>query len=634
MNAVATATPPTTVAASQLILLTLPCLYVLFSHTSYRVRGLYLAVETDYIIEIQATDGSFGTYRISKQFSEFRSLRHELKALLAKKVRHQHANGTSSSSSSSSPSSTTPLGQYCSFLADSIGSEPTSYLGKTSYLSVKAQAKQRRRILDMVLMATCKAPFQLATTTTTSGSKNSGITTGEDVDIVEPILSTLATFFLTDVVVSEDDQSSSDSSSGTRLTVDTSSPANNNNNSADAVVVPISMRRRLSSIERQQQEQQLQEACIRQHQHRTTNGTPTALTTTTATAINLQQPAIFVPCFVAAVAALYAARKRTVELNVDILLLVVVGAFLAGRSSKSSSTTTTTTSSNIKNANEPVVRSVTDDVSVDFDTTMVDYNPSELLRKTLSVRSALSLPSTVHHHQQQPCSPLPEFPAGAELGSHSNCWSRPAPQEFLVRGPHYDQDHKKVPSQHFLCPVSGLDLFLTDACPETVYQNSSLLGGTLHDKPRIVISFRLPWGIMLLYGDIPDRFVPYLLDKERSVDEFEDRADRTLAAWFQADARYRNECLKIIPSVVDGPWVVRGVVNGRPALIGAKLPVDYHFGHEILEISLDICASAAARGILSVARYVLVVWPHRLGGFLCGVPAAHVVNSIVFLHSF
>jgi Protein ENHANCED DISEASE RESISTANCE 2, C-terminal len=525
---------------------------------SYRVRGLYPAVETDYIIKIEATSGSFGTYRISKQFSEFRSLRRVLKAI-AKKLFRQQASWSS------------PLGQYCWFVAQSIASEPTSYLGKTSYLSVKSQAKQRRRILDMVLMATCKAPFHPADS--------------YDSEIVEPILNALATFLLTDVVVPEDDDqsSSSDSRSG-RLTVDTSSPANNNNDA----VVPISMRRRLSSMERQHQDQQLKEACSRQQ---LTIESSSAFSSTTTTTTNLQQPAIFVPCFVVAVAVLYKARRYTVELNVDILLFLVLGALLVGRCCSSGN----------GSSRKPVAPSATD-VSVDyqFDTTMVDPNPSELLRKTLSVRSALSMPSTAQHYQ--PCSPLPEFPAGAELGSHSNCWSRPAPEEFHVRGPHYDQNHKKVPSQQFLCPVSGLDLFLTDACPETVHQNSLLLGGKLHDKPRIVISFRLPWGVMLLYGDIPDRFVPYLHDKERPIDEFADPAERALAKWFQADAKYRNERLKIIPSVVDGPWVVRGVVSGRPTLIGAKLPVEYHFGHEIVEISLDICASAAARGILSVTR--------------------------------
>jgi hypothetical protein len=60
--------------------------------------------------------------------------------------------------------------------------------------------------------------------------------------------------------------------------------------------------------------------------------------------------------------------------------------------------------------------------------------------------------------------------------------------------------------------------------------------------------------------------------------------------------------------VVKGPWVVRQVVSGKPALIGNKVPINYVYdsGNDkesmYLEADLDIAASSAARGILSVAR--------------------------------
>ena len=63
-------------------------------------------------------------------------------------------------------------------------------------------------------------------------------------------------------------------------------------------------------------------------------------------------------------------------------------------------------------------------------------------------------------------SPMPRFPNGAALGSHLNCWSEPIVGNFQVRGPSYLQDRRKVPSSPFLFPVRGMDLFLTDHCPE------------------------------------------------------------------------------------------------------------------------------------------------------------------------
>jgi hypothetical protein len=65
-------------------------------------------------------------------------------------------------------------------------------------------------------------------------------------------------------------------------------------------------------------------------------------------------------------------------------------------------------------------------------------------------------------------SPLPRFPEGAELGSKNNCWSEPVASNFHVRGPNYLKDKVKIESADFLFPVRGLDLFLTDTCPENV----------------------------------------------------------------------------------------------------------------------------------------------------------------------
>lgn len=65
-------------------------------------------------------------------------------------------------------------------------------------------------------------------------------------------------------------------------------------------------------------------------------------------------------------------------------------------------------------------------------------------------------------------SPMPRFPEGAELGSVLNCWSDAPASNFNVRGDKYLSDKKKVPSGPFLFSSRGIDLFLTDTCPENV----------------------------------------------------------------------------------------------------------------------------------------------------------------------
>jgi hypothetical protein len=107
-------------------------------------------------------------------------------------------------------------------------------------------------------------------------------------------------------------------------------------------------------------------------------------------------------------------------------------------------------------------------------------------------------------------SPLPRFPEGASLGSEINCWSEPEPTNFHVRGPKYLNDKVKVESGDFVFPVRGVDLFLTDTCPENAGSNAGVMGGKLRDVPTFIINFRLPWGVLLSYFEIPELFVPFV----------------------------------------------------------------------------------------------------------------------------
>jgi predicted transcriptional regulator len=212
-------------------------------------------------------------------------------------------------------------------------------------------------------------------------------------------------------------------------------------------------------------------------------------------------------------------------------------------------------------------------------------------------------------------SPLDIFPAGAKLGSHLNCWSMPVHNSFHVRGANYIVDRKKVESGEFLFPTRGVDLFLTDACPENVGSNSGMMGGALREKPTLIINFRLPWGVFISYFEIPERFLPFVrkryeYDFDGTVPDVSKMtaSERCVCRFLESDQETKNKTLKIVPVVVEGPWIVKSVVGGKPAIIGNKLPVNWVYEKATngkamyLEADLDIVSSSAARGILSVAR--------------------------------
>jgi Protein ENHANCED DISEASE RESISTANCE 2, C-terminal len=140
---------------------------------------------------------------------------------------------------------------------------------------------------------------------------------------------------------------------------------------------------------------------------------------------------------------------------------------------------------------------------------------------------------------------------------------------------------------------------------------------------------------LLLYWEIAPVFLPYLRGST-SVDAKLTPAERTLAKWFAGNDDYKNERLKLIPFVAEGPWVVRNMVTGRPAIIGKKLPVTYRYtppshGHcDVLECTLDIGSSSnTAKRIVSVCRRYMSALTVDIGFVIQGDCAAELPEQMM-----
>jgi hypothetical protein len=179
-------------------------------------------------------------------------------------------------------------------------------------------------------------------------------------------------------------------------------------------------------------------------------------------------PMIFMLIAAASVAFLKFACKLTVAMDLDILLLLIWASFCVGLHTP-----------------RPMVVGI--DKTIGPSTTRSyrpmrggDRNGRRLLRMSMvGTPDSKDAPSNgsmtfdaIRDEEEQDevmevnQSPLPRFPIGAALGSKLNCWSEPVCGSFRVRGPQYLTDKKKIPSGPFVFPVRGVDLFLTDSCPE------------------------------------------------------------------------------------------------------------------------------------------------------------------------
>eukprot|EP00535_Pseudo-nitzschia_heimii_P008340 CAMPEP_0197190034 /NCGR_PEP_ID=MMETSP1423-20130617/20874_1 /TAXON_ID=476441 /ORGANISM="Pseudo-nitzschia heimii, Strain UNC1101" /LENGTH=867 /DNA_ID=CAMNT_0042642313 /DNA_START=103 /DNA_END=2703 /DNA_ORIENTATION=+ len=193
-------------------------------------------------------------------------------------------------------------------------------------------------------------------------------------------------------------------------------------------------------------------------------------------------------------------------------------------------------------------------------------------------------------------SPLPRYPEN----DGCSCWSEPFdPSIFHVRGRTYLEDRVKIPSGRSPFTCRGVDLWLTDNPERHIARHPSVLDGKLNEEDTFLVNFLLPFGNFVSYFSIPH------------ISQFPNKEVANVWSNFVAgDQQYRDARLKLLPVVIDGPWIVKAAVgNGKsPALLGKVIPLQYYFrqskGAEkgIYEVDVIITASSIAKGILSVVK--------------------------------
>lgn len=193
-------------------------------------------------------------------------------------------------------------------------------------------------------------------------------------------------------------------------------------------------------------------------------------------------------------------------------------------------------------------------------------------------------------------SPLPRHPEN----NGCSCWSEPFdPSIFHVRGSTYLEDRIKVPSGRSPFKCRGVDLWLADNPERHIARHPSVLGGKLNDEDTFLVNFLLPFGNFVSYFSVPP------------ISEFPNKEVANVWSKFLAgDQQYRDARLKLLPVVIDGPWIVKAAVgNGKsPALLGKVIPLQYFFQKPkgtkkgIYEVDVIITASSIAKGILNVVK--------------------------------
>ena len=221
------------------------------------------------------------------------------------------------------------------------------------------------------------------------------------------------------------------------------------------------------------------------------------------------------------------------------------------------------------------------------------------------VSSGLSEP---FEFNREPSSPLTKYAsafvlkrAGEGAPSKWGAFAEPAATDFKVRGKNYLSDRKKMRSESALCELAGVDaLKATDGpllnlgsrsdspCRSLVKNDGSLV---------LIVNFVLP--LARHYVSLAAYFIAPP-ENTLSGDLLKQR--KMLSKFCAATDTVRDETMKIIPKIVEGPWVAKHALGSKPALLGRAVTSEYHSGEGWFEMDIDVSSSSAASGVLRIMK--------------------------------
>ncbi|XP_010435403.1 PREDICTED: protein ENHANCED DISEASE RESISTANCE 2-like isoform X1 [Camelina sativa] len=172
----------------------------------------------------------------------------------------------------------------------------------------------------------------------------------------------------------------------------------------------------------------------------------------------------------------------------------------------------------------------------------------------------------------------------------SNCWNSPSGMGFMIRGKTYLKDNAKVMGGEPLLTLVSVDWFKVDKAEDNIALHPKCLVQSDLGKKLpfiLVINLQVPakpnYSLVLYYA--ADRPV----SKSSSLGKFVDGSDS-----------YRDARFKLIPSIVQGYWMVKRAVGTKACLLGKAVTCKYLRQDNFLEIDVDIGSSAVARSVIGL----------------------------------
>uniref|UniRef100_A0A1J3CIU7 Protein ENHANCED DISEASE RESISTANCE 2-like n=1 Tax=Noccaea caerulescens TaxID=107243 RepID=A0A1J3CIU7_NOCCA len=172
----------------------------------------------------------------------------------------------------------------------------------------------------------------------------------------------------------------------------------------------------------------------------------------------------------------------------------------------------------------------------------------------------------------------------------SNCWNSPSGMGFMIRGKTYLKDNAKVMGGQPLLTLVSVDWFKVDKAVDNIALHPNCL---VQSEPGKKLPFVLV--INLQVPAKPNYCLVMYYAADRPVSE-----SSSLGKFVNGSDSYRDARFKLIPSIVQGYWMVKRAVGTKACLLGKAVTCKYLRKDNFLEIDVDIGSSAVARSVIGL----------------------------------
>lgn len=166
---------------------------------------------------------------------------------------------------------------------------------------------------------------------------------------------------------------------------------------------------------------------------------------------------------------------------------------------------------------------------------------------------------------------------------------------YRIRGANYLEDHIKVPvdSTESIFELGAVDLINRKHKEHICAREDSWVHTS--DAPFHFVLYLMvpPCYALVFYWVLPEH-------KREEVLEGDTPFARVLQGFLDGTDEHRNRTFKLIPTAVEGPWLVRKAVRSTPTLIGCRLLQTYHFGKNYVEVDVNIATNRVAQRTCSL----------------------------------